>query len=166
MSEWQRSKFQAPAVRQRRNFGHRNRIAAPYEQVQQNSVGAGVLDGPHDRCKDFFPAPHQRQRRRSRDDPFYKTKKEISRDRAVEAGMAVPRIARREVKEPEVPSGAFAYFCHCRERSERRRWRIQRGERVAAVKISSVRRKAAWKFWAPQQFKSRSLRRAKHPTRR
>ena len=23
------------------------------------------------------------------------------------------RIARREVKEPEVPSGVFAYFCHC-----------------------------------------------------
>ena len=28
---------------------------------------------------------------------------------------------------------------------------MQRGERVAAVKISSVRRKAAQKFWAPQQ---------------
>ena len=38
-----------------------------------------------------------------------------------------------------------------RERSERRRWRIKRGERVAAVKISSARRKAAKKFWAPQQ---------------
>ena len=37
------------------------------------------------------------------------------------------------------------------ERSERRRWRMQRGERVAAVKISSARRKAAQKFWAPQQ---------------
>ena len=38
-----------------------------------------------------------------------------------------------------------------RERSERRRWRMQRGERVAAVKISSARRQAAQKFWAPQQ---------------
>ena len=29
-SEWLRSKFQASAVRQRRNFGHRNRIIGPY----------------------------------------------------------------------------------------------------------------------------------------
>ena len=39
----------------------------------------------------------------------------------------------------------------CGERSERRQWRMKRSERVAAVKISSVRRKAARKFWAPQQ---------------
>ena len=39
----------------------------------------------------------------------------------------------------------------CGEQTERRQWRIQRSERVAAVKISSVRRKAAQKFWAPQQ---------------
>ena len=39
----------------------------------------------------------------------------------------------------------------CGERIERRRWRKKRDERVAAVKISSVRRKAAQKFWAPQQ---------------
>ena len=31
VSEWPRSKFQATAVRQRRNFGHRNRIIGPYE---------------------------------------------------------------------------------------------------------------------------------------
>ena len=37
------------------------------------------------------------------------------------------------------------------ERTERCRWQKKRGERVAAVKISGVRRKAAWKFWAPQQ---------------
>ena len=36
-------------------------------------------------------------------------------------------------------------------RSERCLWQIQRGERVAAVKISSARPKAAQKFWAPQQ---------------
>ena len=47
--------------------------------------------------------------------------------------------------------------CRCgpsgcgRERSERRQRRMQRGERVAAVKISSVRRQEAQKFWAPQQ---------------
>ena len=39
----------------------------------------------------------------------------------------------------------------CGERIERRRWRMKRDERVAAVKISSDSRKAAQKFWAPQQ---------------
>ena len=39
----------------------------------------------------------------------------------------------------------------CRERTERCRWQRKRSERVAAVKIFSVRRKAAQKFWAPQQ---------------
>ena len=33
VSEWPRSKFQASVVRQRRNFGHRNRVIAPYAQV-------------------------------------------------------------------------------------------------------------------------------------
>ena len=39
----------------------------------------------------------------------------------------------------------------CGERAEHRQWRMKRSERVAAVKISSVRRKAAQKFWVPQQ---------------
>ena len=39
----------------------------------------------------------------------------------------------------------------CGERTERRQWRMKRSERVAAVKILSVRRKAAQKFRAPQQ---------------
>ena len=39
----------------------------------------------------------------------------------------------------------------CGERTERCQWQKKRDERVAAVKISSVRRKAARKFWAPQQ---------------
>ena len=30
VSEWPRSKFSASAVRQRKNFGHRNRIIGPY----------------------------------------------------------------------------------------------------------------------------------------
>ena len=47
----------------------------------------------------------------------------------------------------------------CGERTERCRWQKQRSERVAAVKILSVRRKAAQKFWAPQQD-HRPLRRA------
>ena len=39
----------------------------------------------------------------------------------------------------------------CGERTERCQWQMKRGERVAAVKILSVRRKAAQKFWTPQQ---------------
>ena len=39
----------------------------------------------------------------------------------------------------------------CVERAERCRWQRKRSERVAAVKILSVRREAAQKFWAPQQ---------------
>ena len=39
----------------------------------------------------------------------------------------------------------------CGERTERCRWQRKRSERVAAVKILSVRRKAAQKFRAPQQ---------------
>ena len=38
MSEWQRSKFQAPAVRQRRNFGHRNRDLPPGAKVGKNAI--------------------------------------------------------------------------------------------------------------------------------
>ena len=39
----------------------------------------------------------------------------------------------------------------CGERTERCQWQRKRSERVAAVKISSVRRKTAQKFWVPQQ---------------
>ena len=39
----------------------------------------------------------------------------------------------------------------CGERIERCRWQKKRDERVAAVKILSGRRKAAPKFWVPQQ---------------
>ena len=53
---------------------------------------------------------------------------------------------------------AMTVFCkkcggagRCGERTERCQWQKQRSERVAAVKILSVRRKAAQKFWAPQQ---------------
>ena len=52
------------------------------------------------------------------------------------------------------PNRAALCVCRaarCGERIERRRWRMKRDERVAAVKILSVRRKAAQKFWAPQQ---------------
>ena len=37
------------------------------------------------------------------------------------------------------------------ERAVRCLWQMKHGERVAAVKISSARRKAARKFWEPQQ---------------
>ena len=41
VSEWPRSKFPASAVRQRRNFGHRNRIIGPYESVTRSAFGIG-----------------------------------------------------------------------------------------------------------------------------
>ena len=40
-------------------------------------------------------------------------KKEFSRERVVCNHKSAQNIARPEVKEPEVPSGVFAYFCHC-----------------------------------------------------
>ena len=53
---------------------------------------------------------------------------------------------------PVCPAGCGKNLSgRCGERTERCQWQKQRGERVAAVKISSVRRKAAQKFWAPQQ---------------
>ena len=42
VSEWPRSKFPASAVRQRRNFGHRNRIIGPYGCFIGCAVG-GVI---------------------------------------------------------------------------------------------------------------------------
>ena len=41
MSEWPRSKFPASAVRQRRNFGHRNRVIGPYGELQGVRYKAG-----------------------------------------------------------------------------------------------------------------------------
>ena len=41
MSEWPRSKFQTFAVRQRRNFGHRNRITLPYGGTTGGAAHAG-----------------------------------------------------------------------------------------------------------------------------
>ena len=38
VSEWPRSKFSASAVRQRGNFGHRNRVIGPYESVTRGAV--------------------------------------------------------------------------------------------------------------------------------
>ena len=52
-----------------------------------------------------------------------------------------------ESERGEDPVGAG----RCGERTERCRWQRKRSERVAAVKILSVSRKAAQKFWAPQQ---------------
>ena len=50
VSEWPRSKFPASAVRQRRNFGHRNRVIGPYESVTRSAVVIGRGDvgiGPY-----------------------------------------------------------------------------------------------------------------------
>ena len=52
-----------------------------------------------------------------------------------------------ESERAEGPVGAG----RCGERTERCQWQRKRSERVAAVKILSARRKAAQKFWAPQQ---------------
>ena len=43
VSEWPRSKFPASAVRQRRNFGHRNRIIGPYGCFIGRAVGRGDM---------------------------------------------------------------------------------------------------------------------------
>ena len=45
VSEWQRSKFPASAVRQRRNFEHRSRITPPYERGTRSAAGNGGLSG-------------------------------------------------------------------------------------------------------------------------
>ena len=70
--------------------------------------------------------------------------------------MAV-RIATTSLRTGLAMTGRFARGTvqvragRCGERAERCRWQRKRSERVAAVKILSVRRKAAQKFWAPQQ---------------
>ena len=64
---------------------------------------------------------------------------------------------------PKVTRARSAEYFRRRERSKRRRWRIQRGERVAAVKISSARRQAAQKFRAPQQCSFSNINRAAGP---
>ena len=72
-------------------------------------------------------------------------------DGGLQGGM---RIATASVRT----GFAMTVFCkkcggagRCGERTERCRWQRKRSERVAAVKIGGVRRKAAQKFWAPQQ---------------
>ena len=58
---------------------------------------------------------------------------------------------RTEASAPTEGNKKCGWAGRCGERTERCQWQKQRSERVAAVKISSVRRKAAQKFWAPQQ---------------
>ena len=59
VSEWPRSKFPASAVRQRRNFGHRNRIIGPYGCVTRSAVQWAVGDaGPYGTvCRGGRPCP-------------------------------------------------------------------------------------------------------------
>ena len=47
VSEWPRSKFPASAVRQRRNFGHRNRIIGPYGICKVCLRSGGVEPRPY-----------------------------------------------------------------------------------------------------------------------
>ena len=93
--------------------------------------------------------------------------------RLADATVAGNRLARRWAREPRPygsvtrgamggrPQGSplrkrckecdFYRAGRCGERTERCQWQRKRSERVAAVKILSVRRKAAQKFWTPQQ---------------
>jgi len=92
-------------------FGGAMRASRPTEVYRRLAVGRGDLTPPHGRTNGVFRRTGQRQRRWSRDDPFIESKKEILRERAAGTYNSVQRIARPEVKEPEVPSGTFAYFC-------------------------------------------------------
>ena len=74
--------------------------------------------------------------------PLHKGRGERIATAGVRTGFAMTPLTRGAV---QVRAG------RCGERTERCRWQKQRSERVAAVKILSVRRKAAQKFWAPQQ---------------
>ena len=80
---------------------------------RKNVVGRDAHIAPPYSDLSSAVAPHQRQRHRKKDDPFIESKTEIPRERVVSIHKSVRIIARPEVKEPEVPSGAFAYFCHC-----------------------------------------------------
>ena len=84
---------------------------------------------------------------------------------AVERNMAAGGREKKVVGplRPKVTRARSAEYSRRRERSKRRRWRIQRGERVAAVKISSARRQAAQKFRAPQQCSFSNINRAAGP---
>ena len=64
--------------------------------------------------------------------------------------LCKPGVGRTESSAP-TDSLVAGTAGRCGERTERCQWQMKRSERVAAVKILSVRRKAAQKFWAPQQ---------------
>ncbi len=83
-------------------------LNAPTHRLSSCAAAAHTLD---DRTESAVRRRHQRQRRRSRDDPFIQTQKKTLRERVVCNHKSAQNIARPEVKEPEVPSGAFAYFC-------------------------------------------------------
>ena len=80
----------------------------------------------------------------------------IKRRKSVPCFRIVPASIHRDAlracaARPNRAASCAYCAARCGERIERRRWRMKRDERVAAVKILSVRRKAAQKFWAPQQ---------------
>ena len=80
----------------------------------------------------------------------------IKRRKSVPCFRIVPASIHRDALHACAARPNRAALCvyraaRCGERIERRRWRMKRDERVAAVKILSDSRKAAQKFWAPQQ---------------
>ena len=50
VSEWPRSKLGASAVRQRKNFGHRNRIIVPYGGLQEVRLNGASRTPPPTEC--------------------------------------------------------------------------------------------------------------------
>ena len=83
-------------------------LNAPTHRLSSCAAAALVING---RTSNVVRCRYQRQRHWSRDNPFNETEKGILCKRAVKTNIFALRIARPEVKEPEVPSGAFAYFC-------------------------------------------------------
>ena len=77
-------------------------------RLPSSAAAAHVLNGKTQRV---VRRRHQRQRRWKKDNSFNDTKKRILCERVARSSKYAQYIARSEVKEPEVPSGAFAYFC-------------------------------------------------------
>ena len=83
----------------------------PTQWIETEQVPLGCI-APHDRRKEIFsPAPFSGSGAGAETILLTITKKEMLRERAAETYSLAQGVARPEVKEPEVPSGVFAYFC-------------------------------------------------------
>ena len=77
------------------------------------SVGRHDHMPPHDRRTTSFSVPFSGSGAGAETILLTERNHKILRERVGSSCNSVCSIARREVKEPEVPSGVFAYFCHC-----------------------------------------------------